>query len=92
MAIQNSDSAGNGAADARARYIDPEQLLQDETLSTDQKLTLLKDWGLEVDNLLQAAGEGMGASDPMKSRHEAALADESAKVQDALKSLTSNTP
>jgi hypothetical protein len=91
MANQDGEGPANGSTDARAHYIDPQKLMRDDTLSTAKKLALLKDWALEVDNLLQAAGEGMGASDPLKSQQEAALAEESARVQDALHALRSNT-
>lgn len=75
------------AANARRQYVSPEQLMTDDNLTNADKLELLKDWDLELDNRLKAEEEGMSASDPMRSRHEAKLADESTRVKDAIKQL-----
>lgn len=75
------------AANAKRTYVSPEQLLTDDNLSDDEKLALLTDWDLELDNRLNAESEGMSASDPIRSRHEAQLADESGRVKDAIKQL-----
>lgn len=75
------------AHNARRKYHSPEQLLTDDNISDDEKLALLTDWDLELDNRLNAESEGMSASDPIRSRHEAQLADESGRVKDAIKQL-----
>ena len=73
--------------DAQRRYASPEQLLADDKLDDVEKLELLKDWDLELDNRLKAEEEGMSAADPMRSGQEAKLADESARVKDAIQQL-----
>lgn len=87
MTDQNNPNPHEPAHNAEKKYLSPEQLMTDESLSDEEKLALLKDWDLELDNRLRAEEEGMGASDPMRSRHEAKLADESARVKDAIKEL-----
>lgn len=75
------------AANPQRQFASPEQLLSSDNLTDGEKLELLKDWDLELDNRLRAEEEGMSASDPMRSRHEAQLADESGRVKDAIKQL-----
>jgi hypothetical protein len=61
-------------SDPRSKYAAPADDLKDDTLSTEQKRTILKQWAEEVDDRLRAEEEGMSVSDPMGARHEAALA------------------
>lgn len=91
-AINPNPEPGDSASNARRKYVSPEQLMTDQELSDEEKLALLQDWDLELDNRLRAEEEGMSASDPMRSRHEAQLADESARVKDALKEMTPSDP
>lgn len=87
MADSTTPKPHEPAANAQRQYVSPEKLMSDDKLTDAEKLELLQDWDLELDNRLKAEEEGMSASDPMRSRHEAKLADESARVKDAIKQL-----
>jgi hypothetical protein len=90
---QNSQGLAQDAQPERApnpkrQFDSPELLIADEQLSDADKLDLLREWDLEIDNRLKAEEEGFSASDPIRSRHEAAIADESARVKSALTEIT----
>lgn len=87
MTDNSNPQPHESAVDARRKYHSPEQLLTDDSVGDARKLELLQDWDLELDNRLKAEEEGMSASDPMRSRHEAQLADEAMRVKDAIKHL-----
>lgn len=71
------------------RHFDsPELLMADDSLDESEKLSLLRDWDLELSNRLKAEEEGMSASDPIHGCFEARLADESARVKTLLAELS----
>jgi hypothetical protein len=80
----SSDQAKERAPNPKRHFTSPEMLLADAGLSNDEKLALLTEWDLEIDNRLKAEEEGMSVSDPMHNRVEAKLADEAARVKSAL--------
>ncbi len=73
--------------DPRRAYATPADVIADSALSPGAKLHILQQWAAELDDRLKAEEEGMGASDPMHNRAEAALADEASHVQAALREL-----
>lgn len=82
------DERRERAPNPKRHFDSPELLLADDGLSDSEKLGLLKEWDLEIDNRLKAEEEGFSASDPIRSRHEAAIADEAARVKSALTEIT----
>jgi hypothetical protein len=74
-------------ANPKRRFQSPEMLMEDVSLSDAEKLALLQEWQLEVDNRLKAEEEGMSASDPISSSHEGRLADETARIRDCIVEL-----
>jgi hypothetical protein len=81
------DEATERAPDPKRHFQSPEMLLAEESLSDAEKYALLSEWDLELDNCLRAEEEGMSASDPMRGRHEAKLADEAGRVKSCLTDL-----
>lgn len=73
--------------DPRQKYDRPIDLINDAELSSDEKKAALCLWAAEIEDQLKAEEEGMSASDPMHHRDEGALADEAAKVGEALAML-----
>lgn len=74
------DDGRDWTPDPKTRFGSPEMLVEDAGLSDAEKLALLQEWSLEIDNRLKAEEEGMSASDPISGRKEARLADEAARV------------
>jgi hypothetical protein len=83
----SKDAAKARAPNPRMHFQSPEILVNDQTLNDEEKYTLLCEWDLELSNRLKAEEEGMSASDPIRSRHEAKLADEAARVKSNLTEL-----
>jgi hypothetical protein len=83
-----SDDESARAPNPKRNFDSPELLLADKGLSDADKLSLLQEWDSEIDNRLKAEEEGFSASDPIRSRHEAAIADEAARVKSALTEVT----
>jgi hypothetical protein len=81
------DDATDRAPDPKRHFQSPEMLLADESLTDAEKHALLSEWDLELDNRLRAEEEGMSASDPMRGRQEAKLADEAGRVKSCLTDL-----
>lgn len=81
------DEAKARAPNPQRHFHSPDLLLDDDSLTDREKYDLLREWDLEIDNRLKAEEEGMSASDPMRSRHEAKLAEESARVKSCLTEL-----
>jgi hypothetical protein len=73
--------------DPRQIYARPIDLINDDKLSSTEKWTALRLWAAEIEDQLKAEEEGMSASDPIHHRDEGALADEAAKVGEALAML-----
>jgi hypothetical protein len=69
-------------------YSSPELLAADPALSRDQKIDLLADWLLELNNRLSAESEGMSMSDPLLAQREAKSADQVMRVKAILDELT----
>lgn len=67
----------------------PELLAADAALTREQKIDLLADWLLELNNRLNAESEGMSMSDPMLARREAQIADQTARVKAIMDDLRS---
>jgi hypothetical protein len=84
--LETANVPGN-LNDPRQIYARPIDLINDAGLSTTEKWTALRLWAAEIEDQLKAEAEGMSASDPMHHRDEAALADEAAKVGEALAML-----
>ncbi len=82
------DEFDEKAPNAKRHFKSPEMLVADESLTDEEKLALLQDWALELSNRLKAEEEGMSASDPIRDRHEARLADEEGRVRTLLAGLT----
>ncbi|MFA7586797.1 MAG: superoxide dismutase [Novosphingobium sp.] len=76
------------APDPRTHFQSPEMLLVSDAFSDEEKLELLKQWHLDLDNRLRAEEEGMSASDPMTLRTESRIADEAGRVQSCIRKLT----
>jgi hypothetical protein len=77
----------NNLGDPRQIYARPIDLINDDNLSSTEKWTALRLWATEIEDQLKAEEEGMSASDPIHHRDEGALADEAAKVGEALAML-----
>lgn len=75
------DEAKERAPNPRRHYKSPELLMADATLSDADKLSLLQEWDLDLNNRLGAEEEGMSAQDPIRGDREAVLAEESARVR-----------
>lgn len=75
------------APDPRTRFQSPEMLVACADLDHGEKVALLEQWHLDLDNRLKAEEEGMSVSDPMTHRQESRLADETARVQSCLSQL-----
>lgn len=75
------------APDPKRQFASPEMLMADESLSDAEKHALLQEWDLELDHRLNAEAEGMSASDPIKGRYEARMADEATRVKSCLNEL-----
>jgi hypothetical protein len=81
------DEARQRAPNPKRHFSSPELLVADPSLSDQEKLALLEEWNLELDNRLKAEEEGMSASDPMHNRSEARLADEATRVRSCISEL-----
>lgn len=79
------------APDPRSQFGSPELLVESETLGREQKIAMLEQWHLDLDNRLKAEEEGMSASDPMRATQESRLADEAARVKSCLATLSDRT-
>lgn len=82
-----SDASANQAPNPKRHFVSPEMLVADATLDDREKYDLLREWDRDLDQRLLAEDEGMSASDPIRSRFEAKLADEHARVRSALTDL-----
>lgn len=78
------DDANDRAPHPRRHFASPDLLVADTSLGDAEKLALLQEWDLDLDNRLKAEAEGMSASDPISERKEAKLAEESARVKRAI--------
>lgn len=81
------DHANDRAPHPRRHFSSPELLIADPSLEDAEKLSLLQEWDLDLDNRLKAEAEGMSASDPISERKEARLAEESARVKQCITDL-----
>jgi len=81
------DSAAELAPNPKRHFVSPEMLMADDGLGDREKYDLLREWGQDLDQRLLAEDEGMSASDPIRGRFEAKLADEHARVRSALTEL-----
>jgi hypothetical protein len=87
----SAEQSAAPAPNPKRRFDSPEMLIADVGASDAEKLEMLKEWDLELDNRLKAEEEGFSASDPIRSRHEGAIADESARVKSALAEVAKRT-
>lgn len=81
------DDANDRAPHPRRHFTSPDLLVADASLTDAEKLALLQEWDLDLDNRLKAEAEGMSASDPISERKEAKLAEESARVKRTITEL-----
>jgi hypothetical protein len=83
-----ADQNNEDAPDPRKHYDTPEMLASDETMPHEERLALLKEWQLEIENRLKAEEEGMSATDPISAKREAALAHEAREIVTAIAQLS----
>ena len=76
------------APDPRVRFASPELLIAQVDIEEGEKVAMLEQWYLDLDNRLKAEEEGMSASDPMAHSKESRLADEAARVKACLAELS----
>ena len=73
-------------------YDKPADILNDDTLDTEQKRALLESWKTDIDSRLYAEAEGMSKSEPISADREAGLADEEQLLNQAIEMLEGKEP
>ncbi len=74
----------HSAPNPRQDFDSPKDVIYEVDMTASEKVALLTDWDLDLENRLKAEEEGMSASDPISSQREAKLAEESAAAKSAL--------
>ena len=82
------DQGNEEAPNPRKHYDSPQMLACDETVPPEQRLALLEEWQLDIDNRLKAEEEGMSATDPISAKREASLAHEAREIATAISQLS----
>lgn len=81
----NGDQARQTTApDPRKKYGNPDKLKDDPGLSNGAKLSLLRQWKLDLDRLLDSESEGMSTQTAITAEREANLANEERRVSEVL--------
>lgn len=75
----------------RETYQTPGNVLNDNKLSKQQKIAILRYWKEDIVSRLEAEGEGMARYSPISAEKEAALADEESAVNRTIAELESDT-
>lgn len=84
------DAAAAKAPNPRRHYDSPEDLLDDISLSLEERENLLREWKQDLDRRLESESEGMSASDPISADKESRLAGEARRVTTALERVAAD--